>query len=160
MSVVVRRFEGSFVGSMRGFFRITVLLGLLVASIEAMAYERELPGDRAVSAFRNSEDCAFYAIALEKTRETQSLLRAEKARLAGVVTGAEVSLKSCAENAGLDYNGVDENDLANACNQPYESWITSGVRLRLIDEELAKMADTSEEVALATELRCTPPKNR
>lgn len=144
-------------GSIRGFMRITMLFALLAVSLSAMAHERDLPSDRALSAFRNSEDCGFYAVAAEKTRAMENTMRAERARLAATLSGAEAGLKQCAEAAGLDYDGVDENDLSNACGGSYDRWLTVGVQLRLLEDELGKVAAASEEVLSATALRCTLP---
>ena len=146
-------------GSFQSFLRITMLFALAAVSLSAMAFERDqVPGEKALSAFRNSEDCGFYAVATEKTRAAEASMRAERSRLAGVVSGAEAGLKACADANGLDYDAVDEYDMARACGSAYDRWIFTGVQLRLVDDELAKLDSLSDDLALATANRCSISK--
>ena len=132
--------------------------------MSATAFEREplvFPtGDRAMSAFRNSEDCSFYSIAAQKTRAAEVSMRAERTRLVAVVAAAESGVKACADAAGLNYEAADENDIMRSCSMTYDRRIFTGVQLHLVDDELAKLSTLTEDIAVATEMRCGLPRTQ
>ncbi len=134
-------------------------MGLMAASISAIAFEREpLSGDQAMSAFRNSEDCSFYRIAAEKTRAAEASMRLELTRLTAVVANAESSLKSCTDAAGLNYETAHENDVMRSCSMQYDRRLFTGVQLQLVEDELSQLSTLTDDIAVASEVRCGLPK--
>jgi hypothetical protein len=156
----VRRLRECSVGSFRGFLRITTLFGLLAASLSAFAMDgggtdrERLPGEKAMAAARNAEDCVFYARAYEEARAAESRLRIDEARAGEATRSAEAAVRACAASAGLDFETTDEYAIARVCGVPYDRWILAGVELRTIDEELGRLSATSEDLALVSENRC------